>query len=281
MFFKRTKIEDSFMGETHSASSIAIYLLLFALIPEVFFKMNGTESLYVVITSIFVLYGASRLPDLDNSKSSAMSSLGLLGNAISDILRALSVFIYSITKTSKDNEEASAHRGFFHTILSGVLLFFLVKYTTSINKNVSIGSYIYTIGQLFAIFWVFICTQISLSSIFKKKYDKNKDNGFTFINFIISLIISTVLVSMVSTQTKEYGWIAFTLSFGYVSHILGDSLTPAGVPLFFPLKRKGKRWYVYRIAKIKAGGEIEKKIVLPLFIVAAILSVIRIILYVI
>ena len=280
MLIDRLKNENSFMGETHSASTIAIYLLLFALVPEVFFRMNGTESLYVIIISIFVLYGASRLPDLDNSKSSAMSALGILGNAISDILRSFSVFIYDITKTKYDNNEANAHRGFFHTILSGILFFFLVKYTTSIKKVIDIGGANYTIGTLVAIFWVFLCVHISLSSIFKKKFDKNKKSGFIIFNFLISLIISSILVSLVSRQIDNYDWIAFTLSFGHITHILGDSLTPAGVPLFFPLKRKGKRWYQYRIAKIKAGSEVEKKIVYPTFIVIAIMSIIRIIFYV-
>jgi membrane protein len=275
----RIKNEQSFMGETHSISTIAIYLLLFALIPELFFRMNGTQSLYVIIISIFVLYGASRLPDLDNSKSSAMSALGTLGNAISDLLRAFSIFIYNITKTKYDSDQAVAHRGFFHTILSGVLFFFLVKYTTSIKKVIYISDNAYTIGTLVAIFWVFLCVHISLSSILKKKFDKNKKSGLIFINFFISLLISSILVSLVSKQVDNYDWIAFTLSFGHISHILEDSLTPSGVPLFFPLKRKGKRWYVYRIAKIKAGSEVEKKVVLPTFIIIAIMSIIRIIIY--
>uniref|UniRef100_UPI002F41F001 metal-dependent hydrolase n=1 Tax=Aeromonas sp. L_1B5_3 TaxID=1588629 RepID=UPI002F41F001 len=40
---------------------------------------------------------------------------------------------------------------------------------------------------------------------------------------------------------------------GYLSHLLGDWLTPAGIPLFWPIKRR------YRLPgwPLKSGGTIE------------------------
>ena len=82
---------------------------------------------------------------------------------------------------------------------------------------------------------------------------------------------------ILSPGTLGYSWLAFSAVLGYTVHILGDTLTIAGTPLLWPLKHKGKRWWTYRFLGVRAGGEIEKYIFIPVFISIIILSLIKII----
>lgn len=50
--------------------------------------------------------------------------------------------------------------------------------------------------------------------------------------------IGAVLVFMTShSQYSQFNWMIAPLCIGYLSHILGDALTPSGVPLFYPKKK--------------------------------------------
>jgi inner membrane protein len=61
--------------------------------------------------------------------------------------------------------------------------------------------------------------------------------GFTHSLLMVGILL-TVLVSL--TNDPNYNglsWMVVPLCLGYLSHILGDALTPSGVPLFYPLKK--------------------------------------------
>lgn len=276
---QKIKSDNALMGSTHSLSSVALYLIVIAFYPALIYKMLGTDSLYVLAASVFVLYGAARLPDWDNTQSSVISSLGIIGRLLSKGVRALSVVIYQITKTKYDNTEVNPHRKFFHTIVSAILMFLLVGATTKIPTEFELFGNMYTVGTVFVVFWVFLCTQIAFAGLLDKFFKKNKQKGFLgdIINIVISLIISIFLIAMGLQQVDSFDWIAFAIGFGYLAHILGDALTVAGVPLLFPFKIKGKRWYDIRILKIKAGGEIEKFILTPVFGIIIIFALVKII----
>lgn len=277
----RVKSDNALMGATHSLSSVALYLLFMAFFPQLFVEVLGTDSIYVILISIFTIYGASLLPDLDNTRSSAISSLGIIGQGLSSLLRMMAVGIYHLTKTKHDNPECNPHRGFFHTIVSVVFVFLVVFSTTSITYVIKISDSYYTVGQLFALFWLFITTQISLASISGPFFKKNKKKGMIghITNLLISLSLSFFLMIMATKEVESFQWLAFAISFGYLAHILGDTLTVGGTPLLFPIKTKGKRWYVHRFSKMKAGGEIEKIIVVPFFGILIIISIVRIGMY--
>lgn len=276
---KRIKSDDAFMGATHSISSIALYLLFLALAPQIFVKMFGTESILLILVSIFILYGASRLPDLDNTKSSAISALGPFGEVLSEVMRSLSVMVFHISKTKYDGKDANPHRGFFHTAVSGILLFFLVLSTTSIKGEIQ-GV---PTSQIFAMIWVFICSKIAFSAILSKtlkKYKKKSKLLAGGINTILSFFISILIIILTRNSTPNYQWLAFVIAFGYISHIIGDTMTVSGAPILFPIPIKGKRWFNVRIARFEAGGEIEKIILIPTFLIISILSMIRIFTYI-
>ncbi len=53
---------------------------------------------------------------------------------------------------------------------------------------------------------------------------------------------------------------AVALAVGIIVHILGDALTVSGVPILWPIKYRGERWYGFALPKplaIKGGGIAE------------------------
>lgn len=55
--------------------------------------------------------------------------------------------------------------------------------------------------------------------------------------------------------------VGMVVAVGYIAHLIGDMLTPSGVPLFWPLKVSVK------IPLFKTGGVLERLVVYPLLLV--------------
>lgn len=269
--------ESGFMGPTHTLSAVAFYLLLLAFFPLfIYNEVLKTDNIIVLIGSIFVVSGFALWPDFDNTRSTVISTLGLLGQGISKLMRGSAIGIYLMTKTKYDDPEPNAHRAFWHTIVAAILVGFIVFFTTSLSLKFTILDKEVTLGYLFAIAYIYISFQLTIVS-FLGTYIKNfKKSIVGKITVIVLGLLFSVLLLLATPGNSDYSWIAYCGTLGYLFHIIGDTMTVAGTPILFPLKRKGKRWWVYRIAKIKAGGTIEKVVVIPLFIVLIILALIKI-----
>lgn len=270
------------MGPTHSLSAVAIFLILLALFPAFLFdKLLKTQDIFVVLASIFIASGSALLPDLDNSKSTAKSTLGLLGTGLSWLMRTVALGVYHLTKTKYDNQDDNdPHRKFWHTLVSVFVIWLIVYSTVSINKEILLPSPInkkVTIGFLFGMLWVYSSLRLSLSGLFGYKVKKiqNKSAASSLMLTLVSLAV-TVAILVLSPKDISYTWVAYVYGLGYLTHLLGDTLTRAGTPLLFPIKVKGKRWYNIRVVGMKAGGSTEKNVVIPLLIVIIIACIIRI-----
>lgn len=280
---KRIKNDNGFMGPTHALSAIAIYLLIAALIPNILFNnILQTDNIFIFIASIFIIAGSAVLPDLDNTKSTAISTLGILGKLLSKGMRAFSVMIYFAIKGERDDNNPNPHRGFWHTLVSSLLVLFIVTLTTSLPGSITLPilNKESKISFLFACIWIFVCLQLSLASLFGQATKKIKKNNFFGSLFItIVTILVTVSILAFAPSTLSYSWIGAVMALGYTIHILGDTLTVAGTPLLWPYKNKGKRWWTYRLLKIKAGGPIEYGIFIPLFSTITIFSLVKLLMF--
>ena len=117
----KLKDEKGFMGLTHSLSAIAFFLLLVAFFPNFIFNtILKSNNIIVLVGATIVIAGAALLPDFDNVKSTAISTLGPFGKLISKLTRASAVGVYALTKTKRDNDTPDAHRGFWHTIVASI-----------------------------------------------------------------------------------------------------------------------------------------------------------------
>lgn len=272
-FKNKIKSDNGFMGHTHAISAIAFYLLIVLFWRQGILNLGLSNNTFILFLTSIVIAGAALLPDLDNVKSTALSVLGPIGQLLSEIMRGTSTIIFQLTRTKYDEKNADPHRGFWHTLISSFVIGFVVHTLVSIDIKVNnvLSSYGFnTVGDYLALLWIFITVQLAFSGLFNsvvKKYNKSIIGKLTLL--LVGTIISFILIKY--NTTDNYNWLTVSIILGYIFHILGDTLTVAGTPILFPFKFKGKRWFTHRILKIRAGGEIENLLLLPLFSIIALI----------
>lgn len=269
----------AFMGFTHALSAIAVLLAIFAFFPDLI--PGGVSSIGLIVSILFVVNasGAALSNDLDNTSSTSKSSLGILGEILSVVFRATSTVIQTTIRTKRDDSSPNPHRGFYHTIPAAALIGFLIYLGTRIPGSISLpilGTMSY--GFLFALLITWLNIHMMLAAVAKKIVNKiKKSAGFfgDFAAFVFSLTIAIYLFTLVpKTSLTDFTWLGLAVFVGMVIHILGDSFTTAGVPLFFPIPIKGKLWWNVRVLPIKAGGAVENYIFIPVLIVLCVASAI-------
>lgn len=281
MILKRIKSNNGFAGHTHALSTLSLFLLLATLNPVLIYKtLLHTENIFIFLASIFFVVGFCLFPDFDNTKSTVISNTGIIGILLSHILRGISDFIFNLTKTKYDSDEGFNHRWFWHTLISAVLVGSFVFATTIISVKVKIPylNKTYKIGTLISVLWLMLCIKLTFAGLFGKIV-KNKGNIFSLIITILSFGFSYYVLVNTNLNKTPTWWIGVFAGIGYALHLIEDTLTAEGAPLFFPIKIKGKRWYKIRIIGIQSGGTFEKIILLPFFSVLTIYSITMTILY--
>lgn len=279
---KRIQSNNGFAGHTHALSTLSLFLLLTALNPVLIYKtLLHTENMFIFLASIFFVVGFCLFPDFDNTKSTVISSTGLIGILLSYLLRGISDFIYNITKTKYDSNEGFNHRWFWHTLISAGLVGGLVFLTTIIAYKVKLP-YInktFKIGTLISILWLVLCIKLTFAGLFGKLLKGKGKYLFSLMITLLSFGFSYYVLIKTNLNKTPTWWIGAFASLGYSMHLIEDTLTAEGAPLFFPIKIKGKRWFKIRIIGIQSGGTVEKIILLPFFSILTIFSIVMVILY--
>lgn len=288
--FLRFKEDGGFAGPTHSLSAVAIFLLLAAFVPSLFFgKFLKTTDIVVFIASIIIVAGGSLTPDLDNVQSTAKSALGYSGDLISKAMRQVSIIIFSLTKTRYDetssNKFAGAnnpHRQFWHTLASAFLVGAIVYATTKIQKIITIPliNKKISIGLLFTGMWLAASMKMAIAGLFNKRFNsaKRAKSSKRMITINLLSFLFAVIVILIAPTDIDYYWVAYAYTFGIIIHLLGDLITIQGTPLFWPFKHKGKRWWSYKLIGIRSNGDIEKYVVIPTLVIIILISILTIVL---
>ena len=111
-----------FMGKTHALLSVML-MCLCMLIPFDIFKETFwliKSNLILMIVGMIVLVGGALLPDLDNSQSSAGSTLGPLGSICTIFMQSISSIIWTLYHGRSDMHPINQHRYFWHTAVAGI-----------------------------------------------------------------------------------------------------------------------------------------------------------------
>lgn len=278
MIKKRIKSDKGLMGPTHALSAVAFALLFTWLASDFMFeKILGSSNIAVFISAMVIIVGASLMPDLDATNSTSINVLGVVGTVLSKAMRGFSGIIQNIIKGPYD-KSSDPHRGFWHTLVSAFLIGALFSALTSINIELfSIKDTPITIATFIVMFLLYISIQLSLVSLFKPLYDKKKNKIGKLGTAVGAIVISFILVYSLPSNINYY-WVGGAVAFGWIAHLLGDMMTVSGVPILFPLKFKGKRWWDFRLPLgIKAGGFIEKTILIPIFSIIILISLYNIV----
>lgn len=277
MLSYRLQSDDGFMGNTHALSVAAVVLSLAAFLPTIFFKLTTSKDVIVLVAALVIALGAGLLPDLDNTTSSAISTLGPIGSALSFIMRITSEGMYAISHTGKEPSESDPHRGFWHTAFAGIILgivtMLLMKFNTQMFK---INGNKFSFATLLLFILILIGFELAITGLFGKQTRKLR-NSITgpLVLWLIGIVFSLLIIFLMPTL-KSYTWVGVMVIIGYVTHILGDTLTTSGTPILWPLSHNGKRWWSYRLPPhIHADGPTEHHIFLPLFAAIVIIAIIK------
>lgn len=280
MLKKRMSSDSALMGPTHALSAIAMTFLLTWIASDFMLgTLLGSYDLIVFIAATIIITGSALMPDLDAVKSTSINTLGPVGSILSKLMRAFSSIVQNTIRSKSDSTGSDPHRGFWHTILAAFIAGALVLGLTKINIELfTIGELTIRFSELIVIFIIYISLQLFMASLFKSFYKKSKGSMLGQIATDIGSIIASLALVFMLPSEISYDWVAVAVTFGWLAHLVGDMMTVAGVPVLFPLKYKGKRWWNHRFPLgIKAGGWIEMSILMPLFGVITIVSAIAII----
>lgn len=246
----------NFMGPTHALSGLALYLLILALNPALITNsVLHSTAVSVITAGGLVTAGQALGPDIDNPSSTIVNLLWPIGHLLSMIVRTISSIIYSITKTKTEPLEADPHRQLTHTIPYAVLLGVITFFATSIPGTVTIFNKEYMIGTLIGLAIILLSTQLAFAGLFSKLFKKYKNKGI--IGNISILIISVTITGIIFytiPSGHNFSWLSGCIVLGHLIHIFGDTITTGGTPVTFPIKVKGKRWWITRFSSMKTGG---------------------------
>lgn len=226
------------MGGTHSATgSLAGVAIVGALAPVV----GADPGVVGLATGAAAGAGAALLPDLDTPGSTAGRSQGPVSRLASHGLRALSSLAWAATGTKYDDggldededrepEKKGTHRHLTHTVpacaATGVLVW---------------AAALHWVGAA-VVLWLLISLGLRGLGQCLTGREKRELSQWTTVSVGAALATTVVMVAAPLSPVL----LGTVVAVGMVVHILGDWLTPQGVPLAWPLVHRGKRWWMWR-----------------------------------
>jgi hypothetical protein len=238
-----------FMGKTHALLSIML-MCICMLIPIDIFKETFwllKENILLFIVGIIVLVGGALLPDLDNSQSSAGSTLGPLGSICTIFMQSISSIIWTLYHGRSDMHPINQHRYFWHTPLVGVGFICLFWFglpigdetiIQSVKESEDILMYLQdNISLLFFIILLFMAVLCGSDMILSRiiKFFKLP----IIISYIIPILVLVYIFTINFTQLRILG---ICIGFGYLFHVIEDFFADSGCPLLFPIPIRHQVW---------------------------------------
>lgn len=276
---KKLRTDNGFSGYLHAITGVVAVQIFFVigLLAGWGESYIGWAHLAMILAFALAWIGATLYPDLDNSKSTSHTAFGFIGEGISVIFRVSSAFLQTVIRTPKDDASPNPHRGFYHTLLSAALVGAGVWALTKLPQTFELPLFgEVTLGQIFAVLFLSAMIHLFLSALAKSKMTKIRKGYFAgeIIAFLVSLSIALMLMWFIPAS-NGYLWLGIAIAAGGATHILGDTFTKYGTPLFFPLTvfTKKRFWWYTRFGTIQSGGEIEKVIIIVCSVVSALLFV--------
>ncbi len=253
-----------FMGKTHALCSVML-LCICMLIPIDFFKETIwllKDDVLFFIVGIIVLVGGALLPDLDNSQSSAGSTLGPLGSICTIFMQSISTICWTLFHGKGDRHPNTPHRYFWHTLFISIILLCTFIFgipsnnetiLDNINKNTLQGFLQAQPIMLFFIVIIFMAVLVGSNMVIYrliKMFSLPKA-----LNLISPVGVIVYIFTIDYTHLRILG---ICIGMGYLFHCLEDFFADSGVPLLWPIPIRNQMWKRYRfIITCQTGGLIN------------------------
>lgn len=263
------------MGRSHAMSAAALSLTATALSVG---PLTATAPAAVIAMYTGVFIGGALKPDLDSNSSTVVKSFGVFGTAMHEVVNTMSLLVYNITRGRADKPRNNGHRTLLHTVawtlIETALLIAFVGSLSSIDTHAfDLFGKSYSVGSLIALLITGFFIHVGLGGMFDFINSKRKGIG-TYLSMLGSLVL-TALIALGLPEGNNYWWLGVAAGLGTLTHLAGDFPTKMGIPAFWPLKIRGKRWYDVSLPsfmRFKAGGTVEKAILFPLFSIATVVA---------
>ena len=263
------------MGKSHAMSASAVALTTVALGIGPLDASNAPVA--VIALYVAVAVGGSLWPDWDSHGSTVVRSFGIFGKGVHEIVNTIGLLVYNLTRVRKyEKPKEGGHRTLFHTPVMAIVTGFLISGIAILPGTVDILDHTYSVGQLGSLLVMWLFLHVGLAGLFEKQVKKARKTFGPYLLMIASLA-ATIVVSRFLPENERYWWLGIAASGGIIIHILGDMITKMGIPMLWPIKFQGKRWYDVSLPsfmRITAGGQFETVILFPIFVLVTVVGAI-------
>src|SRR5690625_894647 len=190
------------MARTHALSGSATWL---AAVPVVEGAAGSPLGAPEIVAGAVVTAGAALLPDLDHPKATIARALGPVSYLLS---RAVSA-------------AAGGHRQATHSLLAVVAVGAVMWGVVEAGVAPAAGSVI-----------AGLCVGLAVRSIGPLQMSRGGWLDVTLISWTV--VLTAVGVWAVDTMA----WLPLAVTGGFALHLVGEFLTPGGIPLFWPHRRR-------------------------------------------
>jgi membrane-bound metal-dependent hydrolase YbcI (DUF457 family) len=211
---------DGMMGKTHAATGAAVWLVGSSVAALLGHSLGVYE---IAVGTPLAAFGAI-LPDIDCPSSSIANSFGYPTRWLARRVAWAGKRIHAATRTPLDRPDLDGHRTASHTFLFVLLTF------------VGFG-WLGTHGSVLA---VAAMTAFAAATALRALRVHGAGRY---------LAAAAVAAAGWWWPAPSGWWLGWAIGAGALIHNLGDRQTNTGVPLAWPIKIRGRRWYKFRAAK--------------------------------
>jgi membrane-bound metal-dependent hydrolase YbcI (DUF457 family) len=208
------------MGSSHAATGAAAWLAGCATASV----LGYDPSIYQVVVGTPLCAFGAIFPDIDCPSSSVARSLGWPTRVLARMVAGFGRWLHDATRTRLDSPDRDGHRTFTHTVVFAVLTFLGFGW---------LGQH----GGLWAPLAMTVFAAATALRAVKVRGPKRY------------ALAAAVGVAAWYWPAPDGWWLGWAIGGGALVHNLGDRMTNTGVPLLWPIKIRGKRWYKFRAAR--------------------------------
>ena len=204
-----------------------------------------------VLVGAGVAAGFALLPDLDHPGSTVARTLGPVTAGVSRVVSWVADWVQDRTCGCCRDVDSVAHRAGTHTAVFAV----------AVGALVSLAGWRW--GLPFAAVLVALAVALAVRGMWTRRVRGGW--GASFAGLVCGLLLFGL------GPVGGWWWLGLPAGFGTLAHSLGDGLTRSAVPLWWPARIRGCRWYRVgspRWLRFTTGGRVERWVVGPLMVAA-------------
>jgi membrane-bound metal-dependent hydrolase YbcI (DUF457 family) len=252
------------MGPSHALSGAAVWLAgSWALNTYTEYHQSPLE----IAVGTAVCAGAALLPDLDLSGrvstgqggAIVAKAFGRVGLFVAEVVEKASLAVYRLTSLRNDPRRDNGHRTLTHTLPFAAAMGALTTWACSA-------------GGVWAVMAVlFLMVGLALRGLFHRVAERL---GWIPITLLSAGAAFGTWVYL--PADRGYPLLGIAVGVGCVVHVLGDIITRAGVPIFWPLPTGRRLWRMVgmpNVLAITAGSRVETLLLRGAFTLISIVAV--------